>query len=173
MRMGKKLACLSAGLIVALSAGACGGDAEEAADNPASDPAIAPQTGTTPAATDTAMMGGTPANTPAAPGAAPAGGGDNAALVSQGQQAYATSVCVSCHGPNGQGTPLAPPFTDGQWLWVQPGPNLQAEVAALIKQGVPQPKDPKHVAPMPPYGGVPLSDDQVNALAAYVISLEG
>jgi mono/diheme cytochrome c family protein len=172
MRMGKKLACLSAGLIVALSAGACGGETEEAAENPASDPAIAPQTGAPPAATDT-MMGGTPpANTPAAPGAAPAAG-DNAALAAQGQQAYATSVCVSCHGPNGQGTPLAPPFTDSEWLWVQPGPNMQAEVATIIKQGVAQPKDPKHVAPMPPYGGVPLSDDQVNALAAYVVSLGG
>jgi mono/diheme cytochrome c family protein len=166
MRMGKKVACLSAGVIVALAASGCGGDAEEAAENPASDVAPAPTT-----AAPGADTGAAPTTTAPAAGGAPASGGGEAALVAQGQQAYATSVCVSCHGPTGQGTPLAPAFTDSEWLWVTPGPNMQAQVAQIIKDGVTQPKDPAHVAPMPPYGGVPLSDEQVEALAAYVISL--
>jgi mono/diheme cytochrome c family protein len=166
MRMGKKVACLSAGMIVALGAAACGGDTEEAAENPASDVAEAPQTTTTPGAAPGAAAPSTTA--PAAPA-----GGDNAALVAQGQQAFATSVCVSCHGPNAEGTALAPSLKDDEWLWVTPGADMQQQVAQIIKQGVPQPKDPAHAAPMPPYGGVPLSDEQVDALAAYVVSLSG
>ena len=173
MRMGKKAVYLTTGLFVAIAASACGDAAEDAAQNPSSDP------GTVPAVTEAppADPGAVPAPPAAAPGAEPtapagaAGAGNNAALVAQGQTAYASSVCVSCHGPQGQGTPLAPAFTDDEWLVVTPGPNLAADVANVIKTGVPTPRDPAHVAPMPPYGGIPLSDDQVNALAAYVVSL--
>ena len=40
---------------------------------------------------------------------------------------------------------------------------------SLIKSGVPQPVE--HPGPMPPMGGANLSDDQVNALAAYIVTL--
>jgi mono/diheme cytochrome c family protein len=167
MRKGNTFTCLTAGIVLALMAGACGGPAD---DVPPADETVTPATPAPDApVTDPTA---TPTTTVPAPDAAQAGGPDPA-LVSQGQQAYATSVCGSCHGPAGDGTPLAPAFTDDEYLWVQPGPNMLAETAALIKTGVPTPKDPAHVAPMPPYGGVPLSDDQVNALAAYVVSMGG
>ena len=174
MRMGRKVTCLTTGLFVAIVAGACGEPAEEAAQNPTSDPALAPAVTEAPPADSAVVVPPAPGATPGAAPAAPApGSGQNnaAALVAQGQTAYASSVCVSCHGAQGQGTPLAPAFTDDEWLVVTPGPNLVADVANVIKTGVPVPKDPSHVAPMPPYGGIPLSDDQVNALAAYVVSL--
>lgn len=170
MWKGKTFTCLTAGVAMTLVLGACGEAADDTAETPPAGQTAAPTTAE-PAApvTDPATA---PTTTTPAPGAAAAPGGtDNAALVSQGQQLYATSVCVSCHGPAGQGTPLAPSFTDSEYLWVQPGPNAVAEAAELIKTGVPTPKDPAHVAPMPAYGGVPLPDDQVNALAAYVMSM--
>lgn len=163
MWTGKTLTRITAGIIVVAAAACAGGD--DTADTAAGDAAAPPAT-TTPA------PGGDPTAAPATgttatPGAA--AGGD---LVAQGQQAWATSVCVSCHGPGAQGTVLAPDLTDSEWLVVDPAAgDLQAQVAEVIKTGVPQPVDPAHVAPMPPYGGVPIDDAQVEALAAYVVSL--
>lgn len=170
MWKGKTVSRITAGLFV-VAAAACGGG-DDMADT-AGGEAAAP--GATPSATTPgAAPGGDPTAAPAtgATTPAPAAGGDNAALVAQGQQAYATSVCVSCHGPNGQGTPLAPAMNDGEWLWVDPAAgDVQTQVATIIKTGVSQPKDPAHVAPMLPYGGVPMDDAQVEAIAAYLVSL--
>ena len=173
MWKGKAFTRLTAGLIVVAAAACAGGD--DAADTAGDDTGATPPSATAPGTT---APGGDPTAAPAAGGttAAPApsgaaAGGDNAALVAQGQQAWSSSVCVSCHGPNAQGTPLAPALNDSEWLWVDPAGDMQAQVATIIKEGVPQPKDPAHVAPMLPYGGVPIDDAQVNALAAYVVSL--
>lgn len=75
--------------------------------------------------------------------------------------------CTACHGPNAGGGQLAPDLTDDQWLHVS-GPNPE-EIAGVIRNGVAQPVE--HPAPMPPMGGANLTDDQVQALAAYVASL--
>lgn len=177
--MGKKtVGWLTTGLFVALATTACGGGADDTAGSsaPVVEPPAAPTTSAPAPAAPVTENETTEAPPPPAEAAAPAApaqaqGGLDPALVAQGKQAFATSVCVSCHGPTATGTPLAPDLTDDEHLWVQPGPNAVTETAALIKAGVPTPKDPSHVAPMPPYGGIPLSDDQVNALAAYVVSL--
>lgn len=163
MRKGSALARWTAGMVMVAWTAACGGgDAETGSETGAASEApgaAAPAGGTTAApATDTSAA------------AAPAGG--DAQLVSQGQQIFASSVCVSCHGANAAGTPLAPDLTDDEWLWVDPAGDMQAQVAEIIRTGVSQPKDPAHVTPMPPYGGgPPLDDSQVQALAAYVVSL--
>lgn len=122
---------------------ACGGGDD------ASEPASAPSTAA-----------------PAAP-AAPASS-DQIAL---GQQVFSgPGICFSCHGPAGQGTALGPNLTDDTWIWIEnPSENLQAKLADQIRAGTPQPRE--FPAPMPPMGGAPLTDEQLQAVAAYVASL--
>ncbi|MDR0788339.1 MAG: cytochrome c [Gemmatimonadota bacterium] len=123
---------------------ACGGDAPESA----------PRSTPTPAA-------------PAAP-AAPVASGD---LVTQGQQVFnGAGLCFSCHGQGGVGTALGPNLTDDTWIWIEnPGVDLQAKLVAQIRSGAPRPKE--FPAPMPPMGGASLTEDQLQAVAAYVASL--
>lgn len=125
------------------------------------------------AATDTANAA--PA---AAPSAAPAGGpaipaqlpaGVTAAMITEGQQIFtSTGNCYTCHGPDAKGTQLAPNLTDSEWLNIS---GKYDEIVKTVHTGVPQPK--QHPAPMPSMGGAQLTDDQVNAVAAYVWSLGG
>lgn len=176
MRKGKALTRITTGLVAVAFATACGGgDAPDAgagdAATPAPPPGASAPSTTTPAPTTDAAPATTPTGGETA--APAAGGAGNADLVAQGQQAYSSSICVSCHGPNANGTPLGPALNDGEWLWVEEGgEDLQTQVATIIRTGVSQPRDPAHVAPMLPYGGAgQMSDDQVNALAAYIVSL--
>lgn len=188
MRTRKTLPLIAATVLLA----ACGGGDDETAQTTAGEQpgAAVPSATTTPgAATDTGMTAGAPA-TPGAPvtapgataqgtatpapaaGAAGAAGGSgagNAQLVQQGQQIFASGVCVSCHGANAEGGPLGPNLRDSEWLWIQPGANMQTQVVTLIRTGVSQPK--QYPAPMPPMGGMQLSEEQLNALAAYIISI--
>ena len=86
----------------------------------------------------------------------------------QGQELFTGSGgCVACHGPDATGTQLAPDLTDGEWINIS-GPNVE-EIVQLIQTGVPQPVE--HPGPMPPMGGASLSDEQVQALAAYVATI--
>lgn len=89
-------------------------------------------------------------------------------MVSQGDQLFTgQGGCHVCHGPDATGTQLAPDMTDDEWLNIS-GRNHD-EIVALIKSGVPQPVE--HPGPMPPMGGANLSDAQVDALAAYILTL--
>lgn len=86
----------------------------------------------------------------------------------QGKQLFTGSGgCHACHGPQATGTQLAPDLTDSEWINVS-GRNYD-EIVELIKSGVAQPKE--HPGPMPPMGGANLNDEQVNALAAYVVGI--
>lgn len=88
----------------------------------------------------------------------------------QGRQLFTgQGGCQACHGPQAKGTQLAPDLTDDEWLNI-PDASLET-VGQLIRTGVAQPKE--HPAPMPPMGGANLSDEQVNALAGYVLSIAG
>lgn len=88
----------------------------------------------------------------------------------QGKQLFTgQGGCHACHGPKATGTQLAPDLTDSDWLNLS-GPNMD-EVVQLIKSGVPQPEE--HPGPMPPMGGANLSDEQVRALASYVVGIAG
>src|SRR5690606_31686856 len=112
---------------------------------------------------------GGPRTSASAPLALPAG--ITADMVDAGQQVFTgAGICFSCHGSSGQGTPLAPSLADGEWIWIEgPEQDLHSKLVALIKTGVPQPRD--HSGPMPPMGGASLSDEQVESVAAYVLSL--
>jgi mono/diheme cytochrome c family protein len=75
----------------------------------------------------------------------------------------AGATCAGCHGAGGIGTPVGPDLTSGKWLW---GDGSLKSLTETIKNGVPEPKE--HPGAMPPMGGVTLSDDELNAVAAYV-----
>lgn len=160
MRIGKRTSRWAVPILLVTVAAACGGG-EQAAEvtedtmaAAAPTPAVAPESA---AAAPTVAA----ANLPT---------GVTPAMVQEGQQLFTTSGnCYTCHGANAEGTALAPSLTDSEWLWVTPGPNEYVDLQQRIKEGVPQPKS--HPAPMPPMGGVTLTDDQVKALAAYVYSL--
>jgi mono/diheme cytochrome c family protein len=72
-------------------------------------------------------------------------------------------TCAGCHGSNAKGSPIGSDLSAGQWLW------SDGSLPALIRTinaGVPKPK--MHLGAMPPRGGAPLSDADVQAVAAYV-----
>ncbi len=103
-------------------------------------------------------------------GALPVPPGATAAQVSLGAQIFqgqaAGGACAGCHGSNGKGTAMGPDLTRGKWLW---GDGSLASIRETIAKGVPQPKE--YADPMPPRGGAPLSDADVDAVAAYVWAL--
>ncbi|WGJ14838.1 c-type cytochrome [Methylocapsa sp. D3K7] len=73
------------------------------------------------------------------------------------------ATCAGCHGLDAKGTPVGPDLTTGTWLW---GDGSLPAIAQTIRNGVPEPKT--FSGAMPPMGGVELSQDEINALAAYV-----
>ena len=78
------------------------------------------------------------------------------------------AMCVTCHGPQAKGvTSLGPDLTDGTWLH---GDGGAAFLRTIIRTGVMKPK--KSGAVMPPNGGGNLNAAQLDAVAAYVQSLQ-
>jgi len=107
-----------------------------------------------------------PASGGEATASAPASEADLAAL---GERLYTgKAICFSCHGRDAAGTQIAPDLRDDQWLHVEP-PATVEKVAAVIISGVMQPKE--HPGIMPPKAGVDLSDEEVRALAVYLLQL--
>jgi mono/diheme cytochrome c family protein len=88
--------------------------------------------------------------------------------VATGEELFrGTAQCHTCHGPDAQGTPLAPNLTEGPWINLDTG-SLE-EIEENIRTGVPQPVE--YPAPMPPMGGAQLTDEQIDDVAAYVYSI--
>ncbi|MSR05929.1 MAG: cytochrome c [Gemmatimonadetes bacterium] len=75
-------------------------------------------------------------------------------------------ACWACHGKKGVGTAAAPKLADKTWLTID---GSLASVKGAITAGVPKPKKSK--TPMPPMGGAKLTPEQIDALAAYVVSI--
>ena len=161
MRIGKRISHWAVPVLLVTVAGACA-NKDDAADMAAdTTSAVAPAAAPAGDTAAPAAAGAVAANLPA---------GVTAEMVHEGQEIFAgKGNCYTCHGPNAEGTVLAPSLTDAEWLWVTPGPNEYADLQQRIKEGVPQPK--AHPAPMPPMGGVTLTDHQLKAVAAYVYSL--
>jgi len=106
----------------------------------------------------------------AAPAAAMTGDlpeGVSPELVAQGKEIFGSSgICFTCHGADGTGGMLAPSFTDSEWL------NIDGEyesIVEVVKTGVATPKE--FPGMMPARAGVNLTDEQVEAVAAYVFAL--
>lgn len=91
--------------------------------------------------------------------------------VALGERLYhskgAAATCIGCHGAKGTGTPLGPNLTDDEWLWSD---GSVAGIAKSIRDGVMQPK--KYRGPMPAKGGSQLTEEQINAIAAYLWALD-
>jgi mono/diheme cytochrome c family protein len=150
------LAPVVAGLLLA-----CGGGDGAPAGGADTGAGAAPAT--PPPAADTPPAGG--------PGTGGAGGGKTSpqqiALgdsIFHGQAGGGT--CYVCHGQDAKGSAVGPNLTDGEWL--NTDGSLEG-IVKTIKSGVPTPK--KAPAPMPPMGGATLSDEHVQAVAAYEYSL--
>lgn len=92
---------------------------------------------------------------------------DNAALIAEGKQLFeSTAICFTCHGMDAMGTALAPNLTDETWLNIE-APATVEKVSSIVKNGVAEPKE--HPAPMPAMAN--LTEEQINAVATYVVSL--
>lgn len=162
----------------------CGGT-DKAPAGDTSTPAAGGAPATPPPATDTQPPGpaqapvdtaapGTAAPSPAAPSPT-AAAGKAAGKASPQQIALGDSIfhgqvgggtCYACHGQDAKGSAVGPNLTDAEWL--NTDGSLEG-IVKTIKSGVPTPK--KAPAPMPPMGGASLSDEQVQAVAAYEYSL--
>lgn len=92
--------------------------------------------------------------------------GVTVAMVEEGRQLFSGGgICHTCH-LDGTGGPLAPDLTDDTWINVD-GEYLS--IVELVKTGVAQPIE--HPGSMLPRAGMPLTDAQVDAVAAYAYML--
>ena len=93
--------------------------------------------------------------------------GVTVAMVEEGRELFTGGgICHTCHMEDATGGPLAPDLTDDTWLNVD---GEYASIVELIKTGVAQPIEA--AGAMLPRAGMPLTDDQVDALAAYAYML--
>lgn len=151
---GRQWKVLALATVMATGVAACGGD--QTADDAA--------TGETPEAMQPSQQ---PADQQPAE-AMDLPEGVTAEQVAEGRQLFSgAGGCHACHNPQATGTQLAPDLTDDTWINVS-GRNLD-EIVQLIHNGVSQPVE--HPAPMPPMGGANLNEEQVQALAAYIVTL--
>lgn len=146
----KKRLVLASGLIslVALFA-ACGGGGDESSSPGDTPPAAAAPTATT---------------APEAPA-----GPSNAEMVALGKKEYGT--CAGCHGADATGvTGLGKNLVGSDFI----ADISDGDLAAFIKTGRPV-SDPANTTgvDMPPKGGNPaLNDEKIDALVAYIRSLQ-
>ena len=95
--------------------------------------------------------------------------GVTAEMVAQGKTIYSgAGICSSCHGPAGAGVPsLGADLTDAEWLHSD---GTYEGVVKTVKEGVTAQASSSGI-PMPAKGGTKISDDDANAVAAYVWTL--
>ena len=92
-------------------------------------------------------------------------------MIAEGGQIFGgAGRCAVCHGNGAVGGRFGPNLTDDDWAWIDPAsPSAMEDVADLIRTGVTEPRVSD--AGMPPMGGGNLTDGQLSALAAYILSL--
>jgi mono/diheme cytochrome c family protein len=89
--------------------------------------------------------------------------------ITLGETVFSEVGCTVCHGPEGKGTPgMTGDLTDGEWSNVEGGTYLA--LVAVVKTGLSAEKAGGPL-PMPAKGGKDLTDEQVEALAAYLWSV--
>lgn len=90
-------------------------------------------------------------------------------MIEQGEEVFTgQGICYTCHGQDATGTDLGPDLTDDEWINI-PEPVTQEKVEVLVKSGVADPVE--YPAPMPPMGGADLSEEEIEAVSAYVLQL--
>ena len=90
-------------------------------------------------------------------------------MVATGQTVFrGPGLCHACHGQDAKGVRgVGPDLTDGEWL--HSDGSYQGILQTIIK-GV-LPNESKTGGMMPPKGGANITDEQLQAVAAYVWSL--
>lgn len=77
--------------------------------------------------------------------------------------------CIRCHGPELKGGTRGPNLTDSTWVQID---GSYPEIVRIINEGVPQAKiKGNYPNMMAPKGRAPITDAQVNSIAAYLWSL--
>lgn len=108
----------------------------------------------------------TPSGVPELRGRLPAGISEQ--MVQDGQRLFTGRAgCFACHGRAAEGGQLGPRLNDQEWIHLETGEL--AEIREIIRAGVPVPA--RYPGPMPPLGGLPLSEQELDALAAYVYAI--
>jgi len=162
MTMQKKRALtLAASTVLALGvvAGCGGGDSS---DSGASEPATAADSDLT---SQGAAQGGAGPELSIDPAQLPEG--VTVEMVQEGRDLFnGGGICFTCHTVEATGGPLAPDLTDDVWINVD---GEYSSIVELVKTGVPQPIE--HLGSMLPRAGMPLTDEQVNAVSAYAYML--
>jgi mono/diheme cytochrome c family protein len=74
--------------------------------------------------------------------------------------------CQACHGADGAQATVAPNLTDAEWLHSD---GSWEGIYKTVVSGVSVPK--KFTSMMPPYGGVPMTEEHTRAVTAYVYKL--
>jgi mono/diheme cytochrome c family protein len=80
---------------------------------------------------------------------------------------HGSANCAACHGEAGRGTDRGPNITGAIWLH---GPGTYESLIEQVKHGVPARRSFTG-EPMPMRGMVPMPEDAVKAVAAYVWSI--
>ncbi len=155
------------GVLAASVIVACGGGEKKAGGESA---AAVPPAGGAGATTSAAPGGAAGALPTPVPGTPPAGA--TVAMVAEGDSIFhglkAGGLCITCHGPDAAGTPLAPPLANKQqWLT---GDGSYDFIQKRVTTGMPTPTPP-YTSPMLPMGGAQLTPDQIKSVAAYVYSI--
>jgi mono/diheme cytochrome c family protein len=159
--MAKKIQGLALIAFVAFGLAACGGESADDASAMA-ETAEAQAAVVTADAADTEM-----AATDAMPQELPEG--VTPAMVEEGKGVYSgAGICMSCHGPNGEGIPnLGANLTDDEWIHID---GSYESIVQNILNGVTAQESSSGV-PMPARGGASITDEQGQAVAAYVWTL--
>lgn len=84
----------------------------------------------------------------------------NEDAMKSGERIFA-SYCTTCHGSDARGSTSFPNLADDDWLWG----GKPEQIKATIMNG--------RTANMPARGGLPLTDDEVENVTEYVMSLAG
>ena len=95
--------------------------------------------------------------------------GVTAAMIALGDSIFhGPGFCYTCHGPEAKGVPqLGSDLTDDEWTQTD---GTYPGLVERVTDGVTAENSSSGI-PMPPKGGARLSDEQVQAVAAYVWTL--
>jgi mono/diheme cytochrome c family protein len=99
--------------------------------------------------------------------------GVTALMVAQGDSLFHSRACARCHGADAHGAQNGPNLTTGKFMHTD---GSYQGFIRVITSGIPADsiRDKSHQFPMAPRGGArpaPLTDTEIQAVAAYVYSL--
>jgi mono/diheme cytochrome c family protein len=92
-------------------------------------------------------------------------------MVAEGATLFAgTARCSRCHGDGGVDGRFGPNLADDTWVHINPAnPTAMTDLVNLIRTGIAEPLI--GTSGMPAMGGAQLTEPQMQALAAYILSL--